>query len=126
MTALERRIRERLDEVVDPCSAANGTDLSIIEMGLLDGIDVDEGHVTVSMRLTSPFCMQLPYFVEEVDDERVGSIDGVTSVTLETDEGVDWHTGMMTEEARKRRRERKAAREAAYFDDPTEDVSADD
>jgi len=75
MTALERRIRERLDEVVDPCSAANGTDLSIIEMGLLDGIDVDEGHVTVSMRLTSPFCMQLPYFVEEVD-ERVGSIDG--------------------------------------------------
>jgi metal-sulfur cluster biosynthetic enzyme len=125
MTALERRIRERLDEVVDPCSAANGTDLSIIEMGLLDGIDVDEGHVTVSMRLTSPFCMQLPYFVEEVD-ERVGSIDGVTSVTLETDEGVDWHTGMMTEEARKRRRERKAAREAAYFDDPTEDVSADD
>jgi len=125
MTALERRIRERLDEVVDPCSEANGTDLSIIEMGLLDGIDVDEGHVTVSMRLTSPFCMQLPYFVEEVD-ERVGSIDGVTSVTLETDEGVDWHTGMMTEEARKRRRERKAAREAAYFDDPTEDVSADD
>ncbi|MFB1062668.1 metal-sulfur cluster assembly factor [Natrinema sp. H-ect4] len=125
MTALERRIRERLDEVVDPCSAANGTDLSIIEMGLLDGIDVDEGHVTVSMRLTSPFCMQLPYFVEEVD-ERVGSIDGVISVTLETDEGVDWHTGMMTEEARKRRRERKAAREAAYFDDPTEDVSADD
>ncbi|PGF17698.1 hypothetical protein CP556_17405 [Natrinema sp. CBA1119] len=125
MTALERRIRERLDEVVDPCSAANGTDLSIIEMGLLDGIDVNEGHVTVSMRLTSPFCMQLPYFVEEVD-ERVSAIDGVVSVTLETDEGVDWHTGMMTEEARKRRRERKAAREAAYFDDPTEDVSADD
>lgn len=69
--------------------------------------------------------MQLSYFVEKVD-EWVGSIDGVESVTLETDEGVDWHTGMMIEEARKRRRERKAARKAAYFDNPPEDVSADD
>ncbi|WP_226482681.1 metal-sulfur cluster assembly factor [Natrinema amylolyticum] len=125
MSALENRIRERLDEVVDPCSAANGTDLSIIEMGLLDEIDVDEGHVTVSMRLTTPFCMQLPYFVEEID-ERVGTIDEVVSVTLETDEGVNWHTGMMSEEAQKQRRERKAAREAEYFDEPSEDVRADD
>ncbi|WP_222912863.1 iron-sulfur cluster assembly protein [Natrinema sp. SYSU A 869] len=125
MSSLENRIRERLDEVIDPCSAANGTNLSIIEMGLLDEIDVDEGYVTVSMRLTTPFCMQLPYFVEEID-ERVSAIDEVVSVTLETDEGVDWHTGMMSEEAQKQRRERKAAREAEYFDETSEDVRADD
>ncbi|MDF9747811.1 metal-sulfur cluster assembly factor [Natrinema salsiterrestre] len=125
MSSLENRIRERLDEVIDPCSAANGTNLSIIDMGLLDEIDVDEGHVTVSMRLTTPFCMQLPYFVEEIDD-RIGAIDEVTSVRLETDEGVDWHTGMMSEEAQKQRRERKAAREAEYFDETAEDVQADD
>ncbi|OLZ39167.1 hypothetical protein A6E15_17300 [Natrinema saccharevitans] len=120
MSALEDRIRERLDEVVDPCSAANGTDLSIIEMGLLDAVDIDEGHVTVSMRLTTPFCMQLPYFVEEID-ERVGAIEGVTSVTLETDEGVDWHTGMMAEEAQQQRQKRKAARRAEYFDETAAD-----
>ncbi|WP_226008176.1 metal-sulfur cluster assembly factor [Natrinema salinisoli] len=125
MSPLENRIRDRLDEVIDPCSAANGTNLSIIEMGLLDEIDVDEGHVTVSMRLTTPFCMQLPYFVEEID-ERIGAIDEVTSVSLETDEGVDWHTGMMSEEAQTQRRERKAAREAEYFDETSEDVRADD
>lgn len=125
MSVLERRVRERLDEVIDPCSAANGTDLSIIEMGLLDEVDVAGGHVTVSMRLTSPFCMQLPYFVEEVD-ERVGAIDEVVSVTLETDEGVDWHAGMMTEEAQRRREKRKAARKAEYFDDTSEEVSVND
>lgn len=125
MSTLETRIREQLDEVIDPCSAANGTNLSIIEMGLLDEIDVDEGHVTVSMRLTSPFCMQLPYFVAEID-ERVSAIDEVVSVTLETDEGVDWHTGMMSEEAQEQRRERKAARKAEYFDETSEDVRADD
>lgn len=49
MAVHKRQIRERLDEVVDPCSAANGTDLSVIEMELLDGIDIGDGHVTVSI-----------------------------------------------------------------------------
>lgn len=125
MSTLERLVCDRLDEVVDPCSAANGTDLSIIEMGLLDDADIEEGHVTVSMRLTSPFCMQLPYFVKEIE-ERIGALDEVNAVTLETDEGIDWHAGMMSEEARERRRKRKAARKAEYFDEPSEEVSVTD
>ncbi|MFB6171300.1 MAG: metal-sulfur cluster assembly factor [Haloarculaceae archaeon] len=127
MTTTEARIHERLDEIVDPCSAANGTDLSIVDMGLVEAVDVEDGRVTVSMRLTSPFCMQIPYFVEEVED-RIGAVDGVTSVELETDEGIDWHADMMTEAARRQRAERKASRASEYFDQEVavEDVRADD
>lgn len=114
---VEAAVRERLDEIVDPCSAANGTDLSIVDMGLLESVDVDGTHVTVSMRLTTPFCMQLPYFVEEVEG-RVADLEWVESVELETDDGLQWHAEMMREEARRERQERKAARaEALAADD---------
>lgn len=109
MTVDEKQVRERLDEVVDPCSAANGTDLSLVEMGLVADVEVESAHVTVSLRLTSPFCTQIPYFTDEIE-ERVGELDGVSSVTLETDQGMEWHQGMMADSARARREERKAAR----------------
>jgi metal-sulfur cluster biosynthetic enzyme len=109
MTVDRELVERRLDEVVDPCSAANGTDLGLVEMGLVADIEIESAHVTVSLRLTSPFCMQIPYFVDEVE-EKVGELDGVSSVTLETDQGTEWHQGMMADSARARREERKAAR----------------
>lgn len=48
------RMKDRLNEVIDPCSAGNGTNLSILEMGLLDTIDIDGNDVTVNIHLTSP------------------------------------------------------------------------
>ncbi|WP_159900294.1 metal-sulfur cluster assembly factor [Salinirussus salinus] len=109
MTVDRELVERRLDEVVDPCSAANGTDLGLVEMGLVADIEIESAHVTVSLRLTSPFCMQIPYFVDEVEG-KVGGLDGVSSVTLETDQGMEWHQGMMADSARARREERKAAR----------------
>lgn len=109
MTVDEGVVRERLDEVIDPCSAANGTHFSLVEMGLVDEVAVEAHEVRVSLRLTSPFCTQIPYFVDEVE-EKVGELDGVSSVTLETDQGMEWHQGMMADSAQARRTERKAAR----------------
>jgi metal-sulfur cluster biosynthetic enzyme len=91
-----------LDDVIDPCSAGNGTNISIVEMGLLDSIEIDDGDVTVNMRLTSPGCMMIPYFIDEVD-ERVGSLDGVESVELETDYGYNWRPSMMSEQGQRKR-----------------------
>ncbi len=112
---IEGRIWDRLDEVIDPCSAANGTDLSIVDMGLVDRIDVDGRHVTVSMLLTSPMCLQIPYFMDEIE-RCVGDLDGIESVTLETDQGFEWHQDMMTDEAKERRRERRRALTREYED----------
>jgi metal-sulfur cluster biosynthetic enzyme len=111
----ERAVRERLGEVVDPCSAANGTDLSVVEMGLIDDVEVDGGEVTVAMHLTSPLCTQIPYFVEEIE-ERVGALDGVASVDLETDGGFTWHRDMMSEHARRERQQRRRDRAQQYDD----------
>lgn len=105
-TDVERRrerIREELNEVIDPCSAAAGTELGIVEMGLVDSIEIDGGSVTVRMRLTTPVCTMVPYFIEEVES-RVGSLDWVTDVSLDTDTGL-WEPSMMGDEALERRKE---------------------
>jgi metal-sulfur cluster biosynthetic enzyme len=115
-TVTPEAVRERLATVVDPCSAAVGTDLDIVEMGLVESVEVAEGHVTVSMRLTSPGCLMLEYFNREVD-EAVGELDGVDSLTLETDAGFRWHRGMMADSAREKRDRRRRELADEYGDE---------
>ena len=96
------RIRDALRGIVDPCSAANGSNLDIVEMGLLKSVEVDDSEVRVEMRLTTPACHMVPYFIEEIE-ERVSALSGVESVEVETDDGMEWDTEMMSEEAKKKR-----------------------
>lgn len=105
-------VRAVLDTVIDPCSAANGTDLSVVEMGLLDDITVDDGHVDVDLMVTSPMCTMVPYFIKEIRRD-VGALDGVESVAVTADNGLEWVPSMMSEEAEERRRQTLEARERA-------------
>lgn len=95
-------VREALREVVDPCSAATGSNLDIVEMGLVKDVGVDDGHVRVDMRLTTPVCHMVAYFHEEVE-KRVGGLAGVSSVTLETDDGLEWSEDMLSADAQAKR-----------------------
>jgi metal-sulfur cluster biosynthetic enzyme len=96
------RVRDALRGIVDPCSAANGSNLDIVEMGMLKSVEVSDGDVRVEMRLTTPACHMVPYFIEEIE-ERVGALSGVESVEVETDDGMEWREEMMSEEAKEKR-----------------------
>lgn len=109
-------VREKLDEIVDPCSEARGTDISIVEMGLLKRIEVDDGSVHVELRITSPSCMMVGYFIEQAN-ERVGDLPGVEEVTLSTDAGLSWRDEMMSEDAKERRREHQQALADRYAEE---------
>jgi metal-sulfur cluster biosynthetic enzyme len=109
-------VRERLDGIVDPCSEARGTDISIVEMGLLKRVEVDDGTVHIELRITSPSCMMVGYFIEQAE-ERVGSLPGVETVTLSTDAGLSWRDEMMSEAAKQRRREHQQALQERYEDE---------
>lgn len=101
-------VRDRLDEIIDPCSEARGTEISIVEMGLLKRIEVGNGTVHIELRITSPSCMMVGYFIEQAE-ERVGGLEGVEEVTLETDAGMQWRDAMMAPDAKERRREHQKA-----------------
>ena len=66
MTTVEA-VHAALEGIVDPCSAATGVPLSILDMGLLRGVKIVGDEVLVDLRLTSPLCHQAPYFIMEVE-----------------------------------------------------------
>jgi len=106
-TPSKSAIRDKLDNVIDPCSEANGSNLSIVEMGLVDEIRLDGDEVTVDMLLTSPHCMMLPAFVDGVN-EVVGSLDGVESVEVNFDDGLEWTDDRISADGNQKRKDAMA------------------
>lgn len=109
---LEDEVRARLDEVLDPCSTFTERPQSIVELGLVDAVAIDEGDVTVDLLPTNQFCMYIPHMASEIES-RVGSIPAVDSVTVETVSEKVWTQDRMTDEA--------AAERAAYFQQRVEE-----
>jgi metal-sulfur cluster biosynthetic enzyme len=95
---LELRIREQLDEVLDPCSTFTERPQSIVDLGLVDGVAIDDGDVTVDLLPTNQLCMYVPHMTEEIE-RRVGDLPGVDSITVETVADEIWTTDRMTDEA---------------------------
>ena len=67
-------ISEALSEVLDPEMG-----ISVIELGLIYGIEIDQGHVEVTMTLTSPGCPVAPEIMAAVHRATL-SVEDVESV----------------------------------------------
>jgi metal-sulfur cluster biosynthetic enzyme len=107
--ALAARIRHDLDAIKDPCSLASGVPLGLDEMGIVDTVTIaPDSAVTVSLRLTSPFCHMIGFFKNETD-RIVGALPGVTSVELVADDGLDWSPSRISAAGQAKRAARIAA-----------------
>lgn len=106
MTDVQAQIGRALGAVKDPCSVAAGTPLGLDEMGMVDKVEMGvDGAVTVWIKLTSPTCVLLGYFVREIQ-AHVGAVGGVTSVEVIFDAGLDWEPDLMSSSVSLDRRER--------------------
>ena len=111
----EAAVREALTHVVDPCSAATGSNLDVVAMGMLESIRIDGAEVTVSLLLTTPACLMVPYFIDETR-AAVGTLPGVETVVVETDDGTTWTPDRRSAEADAERERVLAEYEARYAD----------
>lgn len=110
--ALRSSIERAIDSVLDPCSRFNGTNLSFLELGMVDAIEIaDDGRVLVRLLLDDPTCMYLFEIFHEVET-AVRAVPGVTDVTMDLRGDTLWTEARMTAAARERlttqRRERAA------------------
>ncbi len=83
-----------LKDIFDPEIPVN-----IYELGLIYGVEVDEGHVVVNMTLTTPNCPVAETMPTEVE-LRVGSVPGVGVVDVNLVWDPPWDPGKMSDEAR--------------------------
>lgn len=92
---IEEKIVEYLRTVVDPEIA-----IDIFSLGLVYKIDLsDDGALVIDMTLTAPNCPMADFIVEDVN-QKMNSIEGVTSVTVNIVFEPEWNRDMMSDEAK--------------------------
>lgn len=85
---------QALREIFDPEIPVN-----IYDLGLIYGVDIADGHVTVSMTLTTPHCPVAETMPGEVE-MRVMSVPGVATADVNLVWDPAWDPGKMSDEAK--------------------------
>ncbi len=83
-----------LREIFDPEIPVN-----IYDLGLIYGVEIDEGHVIVTMTLTTPHCPVAESMPGEVE-MRVGAVPGVGSAEVNLVWDPPWDPQKMSDEAK--------------------------
>ncbi|WP_321519899.1 iron-sulfur cluster assembly protein [uncultured Bacteroides sp.] len=92
---IEEKIVEMIKTVYDPEIPVN-----IYDLGLIYKIDVAEsGDTVIDMTLTAPNCPAVDFIVEDVR-QKVESVEGVTSATINIVFEPEWDKEMMSDEAK--------------------------
>lgn len=97
------QVRDALARIVDPCSIATGVPLTLLEMGMVEDIAIEDGRVTVTLVLTSPVCWQAGNIIQAVVTSVCG-VPGVASVACTVNHTAEWLPEQMEPGARRRLR----------------------
>ena len=90
----EEVVTEALSNVIDP-----ELGLDFVELGLIYGIEIDGGDVSVTFTLTTPACPIGPQVSEQIE-EFVGDIEGVERVSTNMVFTPPWTPERMSEDAK--------------------------
>jgi metal-sulfur cluster biosynthetic enzyme len=87
-------VMDALSNVIDP-----ELGLDFVELGLIYGVEIDDGHVRVTFTLTTPGCPIGPQVTEQID-EFVGELEGVRTIESEMVFTPPWSPEKMSEDAK--------------------------
>jgi metal-sulfur cluster biosynthetic enzyme len=90
----EDDVMEALSNVIDP-----ELGLDFVELGLIYGVEIEDGSVRVTFTLTTPGCPIGPQVTEQID-EFVGELEGVKTVESEMVFTPPWSPERMSEDAK--------------------------
>ena len=92
---IEEKIVAMLKTVYDPEIPVN-----VYDLGLIYKIDVsDNGEVELDMTLTAPNCPAADFIMEDIR-QKIESVEGVNSATINLVFEPEWDKDMMSEEAK--------------------------
>ena len=92
---IEEKIVAMLKTVYDPEIPVN-----VYDLGLIYKIDVsDNGEAVLDMTLTAPNCPAADFIMEDIR-QKVESVEGVTTATINLVFEPEWDKDMMSEEAK--------------------------
>ncbi len=88
-----------LEDVVDPCSVAQGTPLSLPAMGLVRRWELgDDGRLVLEVAVTAPGCGYLGVFADAAA-RALAPLPGVRAVTVRLDAALVWSEDLLRPDA---------------------------
>ena len=112
MNEQERRteVERVLNEIVDPCSAACGVPIGLVDMGIVESVDVRDDGISVGLLPTFPGCLFTAVFADEIG-RRLGELEWSGQVKIEVAAGSTlWDEERMLPAARERLRQSREER----------------
>ena len=88
-----------LRQCFDPCCREKG--ISVVDMGLIEGVEVTGGEVRIDMVLTSGWCPFAMHLLTDMQ-EQVAALDGVEHVDVAIVWGPTWTPERMSDDARRK------------------------
>ena len=88
----QEKIFAALKEVNDP-----ELPISLVDLGLIYGVEVDNGNVDIRMTMTATGCPAIDFIKEDIL-EKLNQIKGVTSVDIEVVWSPAWTKEMLTDD----------------------------
>lgn len=104
----EKEIWDVLEEVKDP----EIPKISVVDMGIITGVDVENDHVKVKMTPTFAGCPAVEYMKNDIK-EKVSRLP-VRDVEVEVSFDVQWNSNMITEKGRRLLKESEFALPAKH------------
>lgn len=96
--SLADQCHSALEDVTDP-----ELPISVVDLGLIYDISIDDGHVEIDMTLTAMGCPAAGLMKDEVEEELL-ELDGVESVDVEIVWSPPWTKDKMSEEGKQQLR----------------------
>lgn len=96
---LRQQVLESLGSVVDPCMEAAGLGLSLVDLGIVRRVDVNEREIAVELGLTEPGCGFTHALVTKVEDALAELAHG-RELSVSFNWSTPWTEAMMTDAGR--------------------------
>ncbi len=91
------------EDVLNALGAVNDPEipgLSIVDLGLVYGVDVEGGKVNVKMTVTAPGC-PMAHFMAQMAKQAVEKLEGVAEANVDVVFEPPWNPNMMSDKAKK-------------------------
>ncbi|MEM7536718.1 MAG: metal-sulfur cluster assembly factor [Chloroflexota bacterium] len=95
----QSEVYDALGKCYDPC--CRESEISVVDMGLIENVNIDDGNVKIDMVLTSGWCPFVGNLNGMILDE-VGQIEGVNHVDVEVVWNPVWTMDRLSDSAREK------------------------
>lgn len=99
MGDLAAHVWTALDALKDPCMQAAGLDISLVGLGIVKAVEVDDDRARVTMALTEPGCGFTHVLVTQVEDALTPLV-GTRNLEVRFDWSEGWSEDRMAPDAR--------------------------